>query len=78
MSAFNINRKLRKIPAKKKVAGVCAGFAYWLGIETWVVRVIWTLLILVNGFGLFAYVLFWIILDKRDQVPPDFDEVTGD
>jgi phage shock protein PspC (stress-responsive transcriptional regulator) len=72
-------RKLRKMAASEAwVGGVCAGVAYWLGVPVWIVRLIWAVLILGYGVGLFVYVLLWIFLPAWDCVPDDFKRRTGD
>jgi len=68
---------LRRIKAKAWLGGVCAGFAYWLGIPAWVVRLIWTLLLLLFGFGILLYVLLWIFMPAWDHVPPDYEVRAG-
>jgi phage shock protein C len=78
MPLFHSPRKLKKVPDRKRIAGVCAGFAYWLSVEVWFMRLMWILLIFVNGIGLFAYILFWMVLPKWENTPQDFDEATGD
>ena len=73
-----MNRKLRKVKGKKWVAGVCAGVAYWLGIPTWLARLVWTSLVIFAGFGLLLYVLLWIFMPVWPATPPDYEAVTGD
>lgn len=59
------NKQLNRIPSKGKIAGVCAGVAEFLGIETWLVRIVWfTGLVLSGGFFFIAYIACWFILDK--------------
>jgi phage shock protein C len=70
-------RRLYRIMSKKRIAGICAGFAYWLSIEVWLMRLMWIVLLL-YGIGFVAYILFWIVLPKEETASPDFDAVTGD
>jgi phage shock protein PspC (stress-responsive transcriptional regulator) len=44
------------------VAGVAAGIAAYLGIEPWVVRIGFIVLIPFGGFGVLAYVLAWLLI----------------
>jgi phage shock protein C len=46
----------------KKVAGVCAGFARYLGIDVVLVRVLWLGIALCTGVGFFVYLAAWIII----------------
>lgn len=73
-------RKLRRIPHPYRwLGGICAGIAYCLGIEVWVTRLIFALLLFALHFYiLMPYVLFWIFLPKWKETPEDFEEVTGD
>ena len=56
-------RKLRRIIAQKKVAGVCAGFAEYFGTDLTLMRVIWLALILLPPqIGLIGYIIAWVVL----------------
>lgn len=58
-------RKLYRNKAQGKVAGVCAGLADYLKIETWVVRVAMvTGLVFSTGFFFIVYIAAWLILDE--------------
>jgi phage shock protein C len=46
----------------KKIAGVCAGFARYMGVETVLVRVIWLGVALCTGIGFLLYIAAWIVL----------------
>ena len=45
----------------KKIAGVCAGVAYYFDIDPTIVRVIWDVLAFGYGAGIIAYIILWII-----------------
>ena len=45
----------------KKIAGVCAGVAYYLDMDPTIVRVIWGVLAFCYGAGIVAYIILWII-----------------
>jgi phage shock protein C len=49
-----------------KIAGVCAGFARYLGMDVTLVRVLWVVLTLfpMPSFGLLAYIVAWIVMPK--------------
>lgn len=49
-----------------KIAGVCAGFARFLGIDVTVVRVLWVVLSICPFpvFGVLAYIVAWIVMPK--------------
>ena len=47
----------------KFVAGVCSGLGHYLGLDAVWVRLFWILLTgFTSGFGVFAYILFWILV----------------
>src|SRR6202030_2991880 len=51
-------RRLRRIVAQKKIAGVCAGFAEYFDTDLTLMRVIWVaLLLLPPHLGLIAYII---------------------
>jgi phage shock protein C len=61
--ALEVPRRLHRIRAKKKIAGVCAGFADYFGLDVTLVRLIWVgLLIMPPSIGLIGYVISWIVL----------------
>lgn len=49
-----------------KIAGVCAGFARYLGVDVTVVRVLWVVLSICPFpvLGVLAYVVAWIVMPK--------------
>jgi phage shock protein C len=58
-------KKLRRIVARKKIAGVCAGFAEYFDTDITLMRVIWVaLLLLPPHLGLIAYIVAWAVLPK--------------
>lgn len=48
------------------VAGVCGGIAAYFGWRSWILRVIFLILLLPGGLpGLIPYLLLWILMPKR-------------
>jgi phage shock protein C len=49
-----------------KIAGVCAGFARYFGMDVTLVRVLWVVITLlpVPCFGVVAYIVAWIVMPK--------------
>jgi phage shock protein C len=57
------------IPAEgKKIGGVCAGFARYLGIDVTLIRIIWLTLAIFAGVGFIVYPIAWLLMPK-DPVP---------
>ncbi|MGA2132230.1 MAG: PspC domain-containing protein [Bryobacteraceae bacterium] len=60
--------KLALDTENKKVAGVCAGFARYMGVDALPIRIIWLALALGAGVGFVAYLVAWILM-PRDDAP---------
>lgn len=62
------SRKLYRDPARGRIGGVCAGFAQYFGVETWVVRCIAvTGLIFMGSLTLPAYFIAYFLMEKRPR-----------
>jgi len=71
---FDLKRPLHRSRSNARIAGVCAGVANYLGISTFLVRLVTFLsLFILGGVTLWGYVIFWIVLDKE----PKGRKVTG-
>jgi phage shock protein PspC (stress-responsive transcriptional regulator) len=58
-------KRLHRIIAEKKIAGVCAGFAEYFDMDVTLVRLIWLGLALIPPTpGLIIYIVAWIVLPK--------------
>lgn len=55
------------------LAGVCAGIAQALGIETWILRVIWIVAILWFGTGILLYLILAVCLPRVDKLDQALD-----
>jgi phage shock protein C len=58
--------RLSRPMSEAKIAGVCAGFARYFGLDVTLVRVLWAVLVVcpVPSFGLVAYIVAWIVMPK--------------
>jgi phage shock protein C len=65
-------RKLLRSRADRKIAGVCAGLAQYLELDTSLVRILWFFITLACGIvpGFVAYVLAWIIIPEEPLLLP--------
>jgi phage shock protein C len=52
----------------RKIAGVCAGFARYLGVDVTLVRLIAIVLAICPGVGVIAYIVAWIVM-PNDPLP---------
>jgi phage shock protein PspC (stress-responsive transcriptional regulator) len=53
---------LRRSPTDRWLGGVCAGLGSFTGMDTWLWRLAFTLLLIVGGTGFLVYVLMWILV----------------
>ena len=51
----------------KKIGGVCGGIGEYFGIDPTIVRLIWFLSIFLEGIGLLAYFIAWIVIPRRSS-----------
>jgi phage shock protein C len=60
-------KKLMRSRTDRKIAGVCAGLAQYLDLDTSLVRILWFFVGIVSGIfpGIIAYVLAWIIIPEE-------------
>lgn len=59
-----INR-FRRSQSDKWLGGVCGGMGVLTGVDSWVWRLIFTLLLFVGGTGLLLYILLWIFVPSE-------------
>ena len=58
-------RKLQRPREGRKIAGVCMGFADYLGLDVTLVRLVWLLVTLFSGgLGLIAYIIAWVVMPE--------------
>jgi phage shock protein C len=60
-------KKLMRSRSDRKIAGVCAGLAQYLDLDTSLVRILWFFVGIVSGIfpGIIAYILAWIIIPEE-------------
>jgi phage shock protein C len=61
---------LTRSETDRMIAGVCGGIAERLDVDPTLVRVVFALSIFFGGFGVFAYLVLWILLPKGTAQPP--------
>jgi len=67
--AESVQRRLVRPMREKKIAGVCAGFANYLGIDVTLVRILWLLVVFIGGTGILAYIIAMIAMPKDYGLP---------
>lgn len=74
-----VKKKLYRDPDDKVIAGVLSGLAHYLGVETWVTRVIFIVLMFSDMFisltsiSVISYIVLWIILPKADTASQKYE-----
>src|SRR5947207_4290939 len=60
-------RALLRPRSDRKVAGVCAGIAHNLELDTTLVRLVWALITLMGGIfpGVIVYILAWVVIPEE-------------
>ena len=58
-------KRLIRPKNNKVIAGVCAGIANYFNVDPVLVRIIWLVLLLFFGIGLFAYLLLWVVMPEK-------------
>jgi phage shock protein C len=49
------------------IAGVCGGFAEYLGIDPTLVRLVWIFFTIFGGLGILAYIFSIILISEKDS-----------
>jgi len=60
-----VNKKLTRSRKDKKIAGVCGGFADYMDLDVTLVRIIWLMLAFFGGWGIFGYLIAWIVMPEE-------------
>ena len=61
----------------RMLAGVCAAFADYFGLDVTLVRVIWAIVsVITGGAGVLAYLVAWVIIPEG-QKSPMAENITG-
>ncbi|HZK38313.1 MAG TPA: PspC domain-containing protein [Clostridia bacterium] len=63
-----MKNRLYRSESDKKIAGVCGGIAEYFGIDSTIIRLIWTISIAVYGTGLLVYIIAAIIMPTKGEI----------
>jgi len=61
-AAPGVVRRLTRRTDNRIIAGVASGLADYLGIEPWIVRIGFVVLVFFGGFGALAYLIAWLLV----------------
>ena len=65
-----------RISKEGAIGGVCAGVAYYFGVNLTIVRIGWVVAVLC-GVGIISYVVCWVAVPDATYVPKDYHERAG-
>lgn len=63
--SMNTQRRLTRSVVDKKIAGVCAGLARYLGVDVTVLRIIFLISIFFGSLGFWAYLIVWLVAPEE-------------
>lgn len=58
-------KKIFRSRTDRMLGGVCGGFAEYFNIDATLVRVLWVLACFLNGLGVLAYIISWIVVPEN-------------
>ncbi len=74
-----MKKKLFRSREQKMLAGVCGGFAEYLGLDVVWIRLIYVILSLIIGSGVLIYILAAVIIPLRpENMKPEYRYVKAD
>lgn len=65
VGGVDMKRNLYRSNEDKILGGVCGGLAEYFEVSSALIRLLWLLLILIDGIGLLLYIFAWIIIPKK-------------
>src|SRR6266550_4073488 len=72
-----LEKRLVRIREGKKIAGVCGGFARYIGVDVTLVRIVWLMVAFMAGAGFLAYIVAWIAMPKETEPRGYLDAAPG-
>ncbi len=61
-----MEKKLCRSRTDKKLCGVCGGIAEYFGIDSTIVRILWTLVTIVYGIGILLYIVCAFVMPEKN------------
>ena len=68
-------KRLYRSETDQIIAGVCGGIAEYLDVDPVIVRVLFALALISEGFGLMLYIILWIVIPTKSSVNKEHNEV---
>jgi len=61
-------KKIYRSEKNKMIAGVCGGLAEYFDVDVVIIRLLWVLLFFLEGSGLIAYLIAWVIIPSESSL----------
>jgi phage shock protein C len=65
IGAVAARRRLMRPRVGRKIAGVCLAFAEYFDLDVTLVRIVWLLVAVMTGVGIFSYPIAWIVIPEE-------------
>lgn len=63
-------KKLHRLPASKKIAGVCAGLGQYFDLDPVLFRLLFVVSVFFGGVGILVYIVMWILVPEASGQEP--------
>ncbi|MEN3053056.1 MAG: PspC domain-containing protein [Candidatus Methanosuratincola petrocarbonis] len=63
----NAPKRLYRSNSSRILGGVCGGIAEYFNVDPVIIRLIWIVFTVVYGFGIFLYLIAWIIIPRSPE-----------
>ncbi len=60
-------KRIYRVSKNKLIAGVCSGLSEYFNVDVTLIRLIFVALAFLEGFGILAYILCWIIIPTKEE-----------
>lgn len=67
--------RLHRSASDRVIAGVCGGLGQYLRVDPLILRILFVVLAMVNGIGLFVYLVLWIVVPTAGVEAASQEEV---
>lgn len=64
-------KKIYRSEKDKMIGGVCGGLAEYFNIDVVIIRLLWVLLFFLEGSGLIAYLIAWVVIPSDNSIRYD-------
>lgn len=74
---MDLNKKLYRSTERRIIAGVCGGIGEYFSVDPVLIRIVFLLLTLIGGSGVFFYIFCWIIIPREGHENNNQKKVSG-